>query len=263
MSTTALHRGPGWGELCESYAENDIGKSEYRVVCEVTMSSTQRSGKAVASSSRERVTTGTTIPPAPTVPRGQTQCYGDKVITPEGKKWHKSHTEAKYFSDVILDDVNLEREFPHIMRRLQELHMCFIFQDPSECNVSVVREFYANLKPDARSHFVIMRGVEVSLTPVLLNQILGTTDDPPDMLMGINISPPYQQASDIPEESVDYMAPLFTTPLDVTKTKGPENIHGPILTTTEQNMRDDMITACIFGLEILRHRNGCRASSQE
>ncbi|KAH0685765.1 hypothetical protein KY284_016318 [Solanum tuberosum] len=29
----------GWGELCESYAENDIGKSEYRVVCEVVLES--------------------------------------------------------------------------------------------------------------------------------------------------------------------------------------------------------------------------------
>ncbi|KAG5619741.1 hypothetical protein H5410_004959 [Solanum commersonii] len=34
------------------------------------MFNTQRSGKAVASSSRKRVRTGTTIPPAPIVPRG-------------------------------------------------------------------------------------------------------------------------------------------------------------------------------------------------
>ncbi|KAH0655650.1 hypothetical protein KY285_030532 [Solanum tuberosum] len=37
------------------------------------MSDTDRSGKAVASSSRKRVRTGTTIPPAPAVPRGKTQ----------------------------------------------------------------------------------------------------------------------------------------------------------------------------------------------
>uniref|UniRef100_M1DIP7 Putative plant transposon protein domain-containing protein n=1 Tax=Solanum tuberosum TaxID=4113 RepID=M1DIP7_SOLTU len=160
---------------------------------DVTMSSTQRSGKAVASSSRKRVRTCTTISPAPTVPRGQTQHYGAKAVTSEGKKWYKSHTEAKYFLDVILDDVHLEREFPHIMCRLQELHMSFIFQDPSECNVSVVREFYSNWKPDARSHFVTVRGVEVSLTPSAINQILGTADAPSDVLTGININPPYQQ----------------------------------------------------------------------
>ncbi|KAH0761031.1 hypothetical protein KY290_017104 [Solanum tuberosum] len=290
-----------------------------------------------------------------------------KAVTSEGKKWYKSHTEAKYFSDVILDDVNLEREFPHIRRRLQELHMGFIFQDPSECNISVVREFYANWKPDARSHFVTVRGVEVQLTPSAINQLLGTADSPSDVLTTINISPPYQQIrhalsgaqstakwirhghrgyhqsypyahmnregriwlkmvmnclipglhftevtrdrvclvyalmkdlpinvgavlklamrkarvhrgrrytfgglitnfcrrAGVPKESVDYMAPLFTTPLDITKTKGPENMHGPTLTTAERNRRDEMIMACMFGLEMLRHRNGCRASTQE
>ncbi|KAH0715230.1 hypothetical protein KY284_008135 [Solanum tuberosum] len=79
------------------------------------------------------------------------------------------------------------------MRRLQQLHMGFIFQDPSECNVSVVWEFYANWKPDARSHFVTVRGVEVPLTPVALNQLLGTIDAPSDVLTGINNSPLYQQ----------------------------------------------------------------------
>ncbi|KAG5620145.1 hypothetical protein H5410_005363 [Solanum commersonii] len=233
------------------------------------------------------------------------------------------------------------------MRCLQELHMGFIFQDPSECNVSVVREFYANWKPDARYHFVIVRGVEVPLKPSAINQILGTADAPSDVLMGINISPLYQQIrhalcgaqstakwirhghrgyhqsypyahmnrearvwlkifmnclipglhftevmrdrvclvyalmkdlpinvgaviksamrkarvhrgrrytfgglitnlcrrAGVPNESVDYMAPLFTAPLDVTNTKGPENMHGPTLTTTEHNWRDEMIMA--------------------
>ncbi|KAK4724170.1 hypothetical protein R3W88_026949 [Solanum pinnatisectum] len=307
-------------------------------------SSTQRSGKVVASSSRKRVRTGTTIPPALAVPRGQTQHYGAKAVTSEGKKWYKSHTEAKYFSNVILDDVQLEREFPQIMRRLQDLRMGFIFQDPSECNVSVVREFYANWKHDARSHFVAVRSVEVSLTPSMINQVLGTSEAPSDILIGLNISPPYQQIrhilcgmqptfypyahmnreswvwlklvmncliqglhftkvtrdrvclvyalmkdlpinmaqvhqgrryafgglitnlcrqAGVPEESVDYMAPLFTTPLHVTKTKGPKNFHGPTLTTTECSRRDDLITTHMFGLEMLFHRNGCRVSTQE
>ncbi|KAG5576787.1 hypothetical protein H5410_056921 [Solanum commersonii] len=204
---------------------------------------------------------------------------------------------------MILDDVNLEREFPHIMHHLQELYMGFIFQDPSKCNVT-------NWKPDARSHFLTVRGVEVPLTPSAINEILGTADSPSDVLTEMNISPPYQQIrhalcggavhcemdsvwalwlspvislcshesgssgvdlpiniravlksamrkarvhqARVPKESVDYMAHLFTTSLDVTKTKGPENIHGPTLTTTERNRRDDMITAYMFGLEMLR-----------
>uniref|UniRef100_M1DWA9 Uncharacterized protein n=1 Tax=Solanum tuberosum TaxID=4113 RepID=M1DWA9_SOLTU len=110
------------------------------------------------------------------------------------------------------------------MRRLQDLRMGFIFQDPSECNGSVVREFYANWK---------------NLMVVLILQ------------------------AGVPEESVDYMAPLFTTPLDVTKTKGTEYLHRPTLTTAECNKRDDLITTHMFGQEMLCHRNGHRASTQE
>ncbi|KAG5595758.1 hypothetical protein H5410_036990 [Solanum commersonii] len=52
--------------------------------------SSSTSSKAVASCSRKRVRTGTTIPPAPVVPRGKTQHYGAKAVTSEGKKWYKS-----------------------------------------------------------------------------------------------------------------------------------------------------------------------------
>ncbi|KAG5609519.1 hypothetical protein H5410_020800 [Solanum commersonii] len=38
-----------------------------------------------------------------------------------------------------------------------------------------------------------MRGVEVPLTPTALNQLLGTTDAPSNVLIGIDVSPPYQQ----------------------------------------------------------------------
>ncbi|KAG5595757.1 hypothetical protein H5410_036989 [Solanum commersonii] len=66
------------------------------------------------------------------------------------------------------------------MHRLQEVHMGIIFQDPSECNVSVVWEFYANWKLDNRSHFVTVRGVEVPLTPSAINKILGIVEAPSD-----------------------------------------------------------------------------------
>lgn len=51
------------------------------------MSSSPRSDKEVASRDRKRVRTGTMIPLAPSVPRGQTQQFGAKAVFPEGKKW--------------------------------------------------------------------------------------------------------------------------------------------------------------------------------
>lgn len=67
----------------------------------------------------------------------------------------------------------------------------------------------------------------------------------------------------VPKEPVEYMAPFFTTPIDVTKAKGTELFHGPTLTIAKHIMRDDMVTTWMYGLEMLPHKNGCRASSQE
>ncbi|KAG5575909.1 hypothetical protein H5410_056043 [Solanum commersonii] len=183
------------------------------------MSGTQRSGKAVVSSSCKRVRTGTTIPPAPAVPRGQTPLYGVSAVTSEGKKLYKTHIETKYYSNVVIEDV------------AQHGGLAYTFSYQSST---------------------------------------GTTKALSDILTGLNISHLYQQIRHtlcvvqstakrpgVPEESVDYLAPLFIIPLDVTKRKRPENAHGPTLTTTERNKKDDMITARLFGLEMLCHRNGC------
>lgn len=89
------------------------------------MLSSQRSGEGVTSRSRKRSRTGTKIPPTPSVLRGQTQWFGAKVLIPVGTKWYKSHTETKYFSDVVLEDENLERYFPDIKHCLLELHSSF------------------------------------------------------------------------------------------------------------------------------------------
>lgn len=67
----------------------------------------------------------------------------------------------------------------------------------------------------------------------------------------------------MPEEGLDYMAPLITVLIDVTKTKGPDTIHGPTLTIVEHNQRDEMIMSHMYGLEMLCHQNRCRVSTRE
>ncbi|KAG5619740.1 hypothetical protein H5410_004958 [Solanum commersonii] len=167
-----------------------------------------------------------------------------------------------------------KREFPRIMRLLQELHMGFIFQGPSECNISVVREFYANWKPDAHSHFVTVRDVEVPLTPSAINQILGTTDASSNIrhaLCGAQSTAKwiqhrhrgYYQLYPYAHMNREARVAAFYRGDERSKKKGPENMHGPTLTTAERNRRDDMITTRMFRLEMLRHRNGYQASSQE
>ncbi|KAG5605372.1 hypothetical protein H5410_026864 [Solanum commersonii] len=244
--------------------------------------------------------------------------------------------------------------------------MEFIFAKQGECNLHMVREFYTNWALDARSHFVTMWGVDVSLTPAVINDIVGTSQDTDTLvLIRLNIRPPnkaiqhtlcgpqsmvewtkhngkrYHQSlpythtlremrvwlkvvinflilglhytditqdrvclvyalmtptelnigvvlksamrkaqvhkghiyafgslitrmcrvAGVPEENVDYMAPLFPAPMDITRTKGPDTKFGPTLTTAEPHKRDELIMANMYGLEMLHHQNGCLAST--
>ncbi|KAH0686462.1 hypothetical protein KY284_017015 [Solanum tuberosum] len=279
----------------------------------VTMSSSHRPGKKVATSSnRKRVRSGN-VPPAPALPRGQT---------------------------------SLAHEFPQIRRQIRELCMEFIFADPDECNLHMVRKFYSNWTPEAQSHYVTVHGKNVPITPTYINDILGTPEDTDlVVLTRLNIYPPYQAVrhmlcgpqsiaqwtkhsekryhkslpyarmlwetrvwlkvvmnylipglhytditcdrvclvyalmtgmklnigaiikssmrkarvhkehryafcglitkmccvAGVPEENLDYMAPLYPASVDITRTKGPDTNFGPILTTAERHRRDELI----------------------
>uniref|UniRef100_M1DNK7 Putative plant transposon protein domain-containing protein n=1 Tax=Solanum tuberosum TaxID=4113 RepID=M1DNK7_SOLTU len=195
---------------------------------------------------------------------------------------------------------SLAREFPRILRRIQELNMEFIFAEPNECNLHMVQEFYSNWVTDSRSHFVKVRGIDVTLTPALINDIVGTSQDTDPLglhytditrdrvclvyaLMtstklniGAILKSIMKKAcvhkgsrytfgglitrlchdAGVPEEHLDYMAPLFPTPVDITRTKGPDTEFGPTLTTAERHRRDELIMARMYGLEMLRHQNG-------
>ncbi|KAG5581284.1 hypothetical protein H5410_051911 [Solanum commersonii] len=129
---------------------------------------------------------------------------------------------------------NLARAFPQILRRIRVLGMEFLFVDPAECNLHMVREFYANWALKARSHYVMVQGRNVPITPISINDILGTPQDAdPLVLTGLIIRHPYQ---------------------------GPDTEFGPTLTTVERHRRNELIMARMYVLEMLFHQNGSRAS---
>ncbi|KAK4733956.1 hypothetical protein R3W88_008217 [Solanum pinnatisectum] len=255
---------------------------------------------------------------------------------------------------------------PQILRRIHELHMEFIFTESGDCNLHMVRKFYANWASDAKSHFVTVRGVNVTITPAVLNDIVGTSADAdPLVLIGLNIRLPYRairhtlccpqsmvqwtknsgkryhqslpyaymirearvwlkivmhylilelhytditrdrvclvyalmtatkvnigvvlkssmrkarvhkghmyafgglitslcRVAGVPKENVDYMAPLFPAPVNITRTKGVDTEFGPTLTIAERHRRVELIMARMYDLEMLHHQNGCLAST--
>ncbi|MCD9640871.1 hypothetical protein HAX54_026581, partial [Datura stramonium] len=52
--------------------------------------------------------------------------------------------EAKYGPENWIDDGRLALEFPTIEDKVHELGLGFIFAEPEECNLSLVREFFPN-----------------------------------------------------------------------------------------------------------------------
>lgn len=66
------------------------------------------------------------------------------------------------------------------------------------------------------------------------------------------------RCASILEEPLDYFPHIEAAPYCVTNIKGLDVSLGPILTTQEKTHRDEIIMACLYRLEILRHKTGGR-----
>lgn len=125
------------------------------------MESQSSKGKAKAGPSaparkRSRPSEGqlTRVSRAPPLQRGQVQKFGFKAVRKDGKQWYTKHTDAKYIPEVYIDRASLMRECPSMVRRIEALDMNFIFHQPTECNLHLVREFYANWDPSHPEHLL-------------------------------------------------------------------------------------------------------------
>lgn len=69
--------------------------------------------------------------------------------------------------------------------------MAFVFDQPMECNLYLLREFYANWDPRDPNHEVKIRGKVVTFTAKDLNDLLGTPEADAVQLRQLIITPPY------------------------------------------------------------------------
>lgn len=60
--------------------------------------------------------------------------------------------------------------------RLEELYMNFIFEQTTECNLHLIKEFYANWDPRDHNSKRKIHGQVVTFTVHVLNAILGTPE---------------------------------------------------------------------------------------
>lgn len=68
--------------------------------------------------------------------------FGEKTVEPHGITWFNTKKEVKYAPENWIDEGRLTLEFPTIWDKIWELGLRYIFAEPGECNLTLVREFY-------------------------------------------------------------------------------------------------------------------------
>lgn len=71
------------------------------------------------------------------------------------------------------------------------MHMTFLFEQPQEYNLHLVREFYSTWDPGEWDLEIKVHGEVLTFTAHDINVLLGTTDVDAEPLKQINIIPPY------------------------------------------------------------------------
>ncbi|MCE0481704.1 hypothetical protein HAX54_039644 [Datura stramonium] len=115
------------------------------------------------------------------------------VMKQEGKKWFKEHKESKYSHEMFIDRETLALKFPRIVDRLYTLGLVFVYNDPGECNLNMLREFLSNWDPKERSNQVKIRGQIVNFSLVVLNRIHGSPRIDPQLFKNFILRPPYRE----------------------------------------------------------------------
>uniref|UniRef100_M1DNL5 Putative plant transposon protein domain-containing protein n=1 Tax=Solanum tuberosum TaxID=4113 RepID=M1DNL5_SOLTU len=124
--------------------------------------------------------------------REPAQKFGKKAVKEYGLMWFDCLREPKYMGDEYVDEVRLQSQFPAIYMTIVELELEFIFAHPGDCNLTLVREFYANWMTESQIKQVPIRGKEVRFSTQVLNEMLGTPNYGTDEFNRLKETPPYR-----------------------------------------------------------------------
>ncbi|KAH0758007.1 hypothetical protein KY290_021500 [Solanum tuberosum] len=124
--------------------------------------------------------------------REPVQKFSKKVVQRYGWEWFACQQEAKYIGDEFVNEVRLQSQFPVIYQTVIELGLRFIFDNPGDCNLTLVREFYANWLTETKYKTVLVRGKDVKFFARILNELLGTPNSDPDEFNSLKDKPPYR-----------------------------------------------------------------------
>ncbi|KAG5606880.1 hypothetical protein H5410_028372 [Solanum commersonii] len=124
--------------------------------------------------------------------REPVQKFGEKVVERYRWKWFECQREAKYMGDEVVNEVRLQSQFFYIYRTIHELGLRFIFENLGDCNLTLVREFYANWLTETKYKTVPVRGEDVKFSAQILNELLGTPNCDPNVFNDLKDKPHYR-----------------------------------------------------------------------
>ncbi|PHU30473.1 hypothetical protein BC332_02566 [Capsicum chinense] len=130
--------------------------------------------------------------------------------------------------------------------------MNFIFHQPTECNLHLVREFYANWDPSHPDHLLKVHEKVICFTAVDINELLGIPEANPNLLR-------YK----VDEEELDYKPEVITLPVDITTARSTSRATGLILTMVERQTRTDKVLGRLYSLMMMLSTTGGRLATPE
>ncbi|KAK4348223.1 hypothetical protein RND71_034562 [Anisodus tanguticus] len=142
-----------------------------------------------------------------------------KHVKKYGLEWYTKFKPKKYHLETRIDEAILQAHHPDIVEQIYDQGCQFVYEDPGEYNIHLVREVYANWVHDDPNE-ICVRGVMVSFT----------------------------NKKEVDEEPTNSRLPVLGPGVDVTWVKNPKDLKGQTLTTMQQHARDDSIMANMYDL---------------
>ncbi|MCD9641464.1 hypothetical protein HAX54_027659 [Datura stramonium] len=147
--------------------------------------------------------------------------------------------------------VTKKEVFPHMADRILTLGLDFMFNAPGDCNFEYGERIPCKL--DAKGKKPPYRNIRHTLCGS--NSVARWTRH---QQLGYHVSLPYAHLSregrDIEEEEANYRPAYHPRGVDVTKTKEPDGINGPVLTVNERNVQIDNMLSHLYGMQMLQLR---------
>ncbi|MCD7459902.1 hypothetical protein HAX54_042259 [Datura stramonium] len=177
------------------------------------------------------------------LPQQPLRSYGLRcIMEKEDKKWFKEHKESKYSHDLFVDGRILAYVFPYMVDRLHTLGLDFVFNASVPVHVTHVTRERVFLV------YALMTEMQINVGVIIKNTLRRERGKKVQSFGFGDLLTRFMRGHEIKEEEVDYIPVYDPRGIDVTKTKEPQGVNGPVLSFNECNVRINKILSHLYGM---------------